>query len=446
MKTPNIIVFFSDQQRYDTLGCNGQTLEVTPNLDMLAKEGVNFTKAYTPQPVCGPARAIFQVGKYLTEIGCFRNGISLPRNIPTLAARLKDAGYQTAYVGKWHLASDNGVCDYSTKAVPPERRGGYSDYWMAADVLEFTSHGYGGYVYDTDGNKVEFSGYRTDCITDFALDYLDQRSAAEEQPFFLFISHIEPHHQNDRNRFEGPEGSRERFKDFIPPADLCPGEGDWEAQMPDYLGCCHALDRNVGRVVAKLKEKNLYEDTLFIYTSDHGCNFKTKVKDCTPGGFDDYKRSCYENTIHIPLIIRGPGFTGGVKADRLVSLLDIPKTIVTAAGADDTDMRGDALQNIFTAENWKDAVYIQISESYLGRAIKTQRYTYCVYDPNKNPVKESKSDVYKERFLFDNELDPYQKNNLIYDPRYADTKAELRKRLIEMARDAGEGNITIAQS
>lgn len=443
MKKPNIVVFFSDQQRFDTLGCNGQALNVTPNLDILAKEGVNFTSAYTAQPVCGPARAMLQTGKYPTEIGCFRNGISLPLNIPTLATKMRDSDYQVAYVGKWHLASDQGGCNYETTAIPMEHRGGYNDYWMASDILEFTSHGYDGYVHDGYGNKVEFSGYRPDCITDYALHYLDQRSEEEGKPFFLFLSQIEPHHQNDHNSFEGPKGSREKFKDYTPPSDLNPGEGDWEAQFPDYLGCCNALDRNLGRVVEKLKERNLYEETIIIYTSDHGCHFRTKIGDRTPGGYDDYKRNCYENTIHIPMIIRGPGFKGGKTADNMVSLIDIPKTIITAAGGDGTNMHGDSLQNIFTAEVWKDEVYIQISESYLGRAIRTRQYTYCVYSPDKNPNTESKADVYMERYLFDNEKDPVQKNNLILQPQYSRIKAELKERLIVRAKDAGEGDIRI---
>jgi uncharacterized sulfatase len=444
MKKPNVVVFFSDQQRFDTLGCNGQKLDVTPNLDILAKEGLNFTKAYTAQPVCGPARAMLQTGLYPTELGCFKNGISLPRDRRTIALRMREAGYQVAYVGKWHLATDHGGEDYERGPIPRERRGGYDDYWMASDVLEFTSHGYGGYVHDAYGNKVEFSGYRPDCITDYALHYLDQRSIGEEKPFFIFVSNIEPHHQNDHDRFEGPEGSREEFAGFTPPPDLRPGEGDWEKQMPDYLGCCKALDTNLGRVVAKLKERGLYDDTLIIYTSDHGCHFKTRVGDRTAGGFDDYKRGCYENTIHIPMVISGPGFRGGKTVDRMVSLLDIPKTIAAAAAADSSGMRGDALQGVSGEAAWKDEVYIQISESYLGRAIRTGRYTYCVYDPSKNPNEHSASDSYIERYLFDNEADPVQTRNLVADPAHAGIRAALAARLAALARDAGEGDISIA--
>ena len=144
----NIIFYFSDQQRWDTCGCFGQPLNITPNLDELAAEGVKFDNAFSPQPVCGPCRALFQTGKYPTETGCFRNNLMLPSQIKTLGEYMeKDAGYETAYIGKWHLASDGELekkptVDHTITAVPLELRGGYTGYWRAADVLEFTSHGY----------------------------------------------------------------------------------------------------------------------------------------------------------------------------------------------------------------------------------------------------------------------------------------------------------------
>jgi len=449
MKRPNIVMFFSDQQRFDSLGCNGQALDVTPNLDALAKEGINYSKAYTVQPVCGPARAMLQTGLYPSELGCFKNGVSLPRDRHTLAVRLREAGYRVGYVGKWHLATDHGGFNCETGPIPLERRGGYNDYWMASDILEFTSHGYGGYVHDSYGNKVEFSGYRPDCITDYALNYIRQRSPEDEAPFFLFISQIEPHHQNDHNQFEGPLGSKEKFAGYTKPADLNPGEGDWERQYPDYLGCCNALDRNVGRVLDVLKERGLYDNTVFIYTSDHGCHFKTKVKDAVPGGFDDYKRNCYENTIHIPMMISGPGFSGGRLENNLVSLMDIPKTILTLAQGDTSGMRGDSLQDLasgLSKGGQKKDIYIQISESFLGRALRTERYTYCVYNPDKNPNKEYLTDSYTERFLFDNKEDPAQKVNLVKDPAHAKLREDLRARLIVLAEEAGEGRIRIQES
>ena len=100
---PNIIFYFTDQQRADTCGCYGQKLDITPNLDKIAEEGVKFEYAFSPQPVCGPCRALFQTGKYPTETGCFKNNIMLPLNVKTLANYMEEVGYETAYIGKWHL-------------------------------------------------------------------------------------------------------------------------------------------------------------------------------------------------------------------------------------------------------------------------------------------------------------------------------------------------------
>ena len=102
---PNIIFVLSDQQRWDTLGCYGQELDVTPNLDRMASEGTRFEHAFTCQPVCGPARACLQTGRHATEIGCFRNSIALPVEVQTIARCLSGSGYETGYIGKWHLAS-----------------------------------------------------------------------------------------------------------------------------------------------------------------------------------------------------------------------------------------------------------------------------------------------------------------------------------------------------
>ena len=162
-KKPNILFFFTDQERADACGCYGQELPITPNLDALAEEGTRFEWAFTPQPVCGPCRALFQTGKYPTEIGCFKNDVMLPRNVKTLANYLEEAGYETAYAGKWHLASEkalskNPVANYMTRAIPLDYRGGYTGFWRTADVLEYTSHGYDGYVFDENNNRIDFHG------------------------------------------------------------------------------------------------------------------------------------------------------------------------------------------------------------------------------------------------------------------------------------------------
>jgi arylsulfatase A-like enzyme len=436
---PNVLFVFSDQQRWDTLGCYGQKLNVSPNLDGLAKEGVRFENAFTCQPVCGPARACIQTGKYASEIGCYRNGIALPLNEKTIAHYFSEAGYEVGYLGKWHLASTSGEssedigqpCDYRTKPVPPERRGGYRDYWMASDVLEFTSHGYDGYMFDGDMNKVEFKGYRVDCVTDFAIEYLQNRKT--ENPFFLFISYIEPHHQNDRNRYEGPEGSKERFKDYEVPGDLVDTEGDWRENYPDYLGCCSSLDKNVGRLIQELKNQGIYDNTVIFYTSDHGSHFRTRNS--------EYKRSCHDGCIRIPMIARGPGFLGGKVMDSMVSLIDIPPTLLACAGLDTPDtMKGRPLQQLVdgSAKDWPEEVFVQISESQVGRAIRTKRWKYSVQAPHKHRLKDAWSDEYQEDFLYDLENDPHERNNLIGRPEYRQVCDQLAETLKRKMVEAGE--------
>ena len=433
----NIIFYFTDQQRWDTCGCFGQPLDITPNLDALAREGVKFDNAFSPQPVCGPCRALFQTGKWPTETGCFRNNIMLPAGVKTLGSYIEEAGYETAYIGKWHLASDGELekpptIDHTVTAIPRELRGGYTGFWRAADVLEFTSHGYDGFVFDENGRRVDFKGYRADCINDLALEFFDQYDG--EKPFFMTISQIEPHHQNDRKHYEGPEGSRERFKDFVLPEDLKVLGGNAAEEYPDYLGQCASLDENLGRLVARLKEKGLYENTVIIFASDHGSHFLTRNRDSHLNGYDDYKRSCHDAALHVPLVIAGGPFKGGVAVEELVSTASLPKTILALAGVDVGDaMIGENLLDVVEKkdDNRPNEVFAQISESRVGRCIRTARYTYSVYAPGVNGGEAAAAGRYADDFLYDMEKDPHQLNNVVADPAYLQVKAELRERLLD---------------
>lgn len=433
----NIIFYFTDQQRADTCGCFGQPLDITPNLDRLAGEGVKFDMAFSPQPVCGPCRALFQTGRYATETGCFRNSIMLPGNIKTLAEYIEEAGYETAYIGKWHLASSGRLekkpdIDHTVTAIPQDLRGGYTGFWRAADVLEFTSHGYDGYVFDENCRKVDFKGYRVDCITDLAMDFFQERD--REKPFFMTISHIEPHHQNDRNHYEGPDGSGERYKDYVLPGDLLALEGNAREEYPDYLGACASLDRNLGRLVQKLKDEGIYENTVILFASDHGSHFKTRNQDSHLNGYDDYKRSCHDASIHVPLVIAGGPFEGGVAVSELVSTESLPKTILALAGVDVGDrMIGENLLDVALgkADNRPNQVFAQISESRVGRMIRTPEYKYSVYAPGVNGGEAAAGDLYADDFLYDLTKDPNELHNLIDDSSYREVKERLREGLLQ---------------
>jgi uncharacterized sulfatase len=430
MPSPNILFIFSDQQRWDTLGCYGQRLPVTPHLDALAAEGVRFEHAFTCQPVCGPARACLQTGRYATEIGCFTNDRGLPDDARTLAHWLGDAGYETGYLGKWHLAGRAGE-HYTDAPVPPHRRGGYRDFWLASDILEFTSHGEGGHMYDADMRRVDFAQYRADALTDFAVDYLRTRDG--RRPFFLFLSYIEPHHQNDRNRFEGPPGSQARWADYDVPGDLVETAGDWRENYPDYLGCCHALDAGVGRLRATLAEQGLAENTLVIYTSDHGCHFRTRN--------GEYKRAAHDACLHIPLLLHGPGFTGGRVESCFASLLDLPPTVLAAAGVTPPPvMAGRPLQAI-DAPDWPEEIFAQISEDHIGRVLRTARWKYSIHvpdEPFKSGWTQPGSDVYYEECLYDLDADPHERTNLVRDPAHAALRATLAAQLAARMARAGE--------
>lgn len=443
MTRPNILFFFTDQQRADTCGCYGQKLPLTPELDSLAKEGVRFAQAFTPHPVCGPTRAIIQTGRYATEIGCYRNALALDPSEDTIAKRLNDANYSTGYIGKWHLASTENHpdpqvpdVDHTTSPVPEEWRGGYRDHWLASDVLEFTSHGYDGYMFDSDGAKKHFpeGRYRVDAQTDWILEYLDDQKS--DKPFFLFASYIEPHHQNDRNCYEGPHGSKEKWKEYEVPGDLLGEGGDWEENYPDYLGCVNALDQALGRIKNKLKEKGLYDDTIIIFTSDHGSHFRTRNL--------EYKRSCHDASIHIPLVVSGPGFRGGKVIDELVSLIDLPKTILKVADADLVEgMQGSDLKALIDGKmHCSPYHFFQISESANGRGVRTKRWKYCVESHDKDTF-SGQSELYHEAYLYDLEIDPYEKNNLVRSADHVEVRSELQSYLEEAMNKANEPPVKI---
>ncbi len=425
-KRQNVVFLLTDQQRYDTTA-----KDIMPNLNSLMDDGTFFENCYTCQPVCGPARSCLQSGVYAEKSGCYKNGISLPRDIKLLAEYFNENDYHTAYIGKWHLATDfNFNCE--TKPIPEDRLGGYS-YFRGADVLEFTSNSEGGYIFDEKGKRIDFEGYRADKTVDFALEYLDNFHS--ERPFFMMISTLEPHHQNNEGHFRGYKETVEKFKDYEIPDDLKGTKGNGVKEYPDYLSAINRIDYNLGRIVEKLKEKNVFDDTVIVYSSDHSCHFKTRNI--------EYKRSCHDNSIHIPLVICGGQFSGGKTDSRLVSLIDIPATLLGIARIETPEnYDGYDLQN---TENTRECVYVQISESQCGRAIRTNKYKYSVSIPSMAiGMSKKNSKVYFEDFLYDLESDPNEKNNLIRNKKYAKVRALLKDMLLtEMEKAEGKRAIIL---
>ena len=443
-RKPNILFLFSDQQRWDTMGCYGQRLPVTPNLDKMAAEGAVFEHCYSSQPVCGPTRACLQTGMYASQHGAFTNARRLNSEVPLLAPEMKKAGYECAYIGKWHLASHryrNGEGedeDYRQCGVPKHLRGGYDDFWLAADALEATSHSYDGHVWDQENNRVEFpeGQYRVDILTDWLIDYLENRD--QSKPFYCMTSFLEPHHQNDHNCYEGPHGSKEQFKDYDVPGDLIGQKGDWEANYPDYLGCCNSLDYNVGRVRAALERLGIADDTIILYTSDHGSHFRTRN--------GEYKRSAHNASTHVPLLAYGPGIPAGTRFEDIISLVDVPASILGLAGlAIPESFQGRSFTELFNGgvDDWPQNVLIEISESEVGRAIRTRDWCLAVRAHDADAQRDSRSDIYEDVYLYDLTQDPHERNNLVGDPAYREIRDQLAEQLIEKIHAIGDGPVEL---
>lgn len=419
---PNVIVFFTDQQRWDSTGLHGNPLDLTPNLDRIARAGTHVAYSFTNQPVCGPARSSMQTGQYATSTGAYRNGIPLDPALPNLATCFREAGYRTGYIGKWHLAQ--------SEPVLPDERGGYQD-WLAANVLEFASGPYDTHFFDENGSAVELPGYRVDAQTDAAIRYID---AHKHEPFFLFCSYLEPHHDNRVDDYPAPVGYRERYESRWTPPDLLALGGTSQQHLPGYWGMVKRLDEAFGRLMDALISLDLVDNTIVLFTSDHGSHFKTRN--------GEYKRSCHDSSVRVPTVLTGPGFAGGGQVQHVVSLVDLPPTLLDAAGVGVPEaMQGRSIMPLIRRApdiKWPGEVFVQISESEVGRAIRTHRWKYHVRAKDADPWADPGSDNYQERSLYDLRVDPYELNNLIGLSSHRELCDHLKERLIRRMVEAGE--------
>lgn len=419
---PNVIVFFTDQQRWDTTGIHGNPLGLTPNFDRFARYGTDVHYSFTCQPVCGPARSCLQTGCYATQTGVYRNGLSLRRDDVTLAKELKRAGYSTGYIGKWHLNSG----DFG--AVPTEDRAGY-DSWLAANCLEFTSLPYDTVLYNEQNESVKLPGYRVDALTDAAIRFIDQR---QHERFFLFVSHLEPHHQNQWDNYPAPRGYESDYRGAWVPPDLAAMEGSASQHLAGYCGMVKRLDEAFGRLLDSLISLGIEDKTIVLFSSDHGCHFKTRNA--------EYKRSPHDSSLRVPTALSGPGFVGGGRFNGLVSIVDLAPTILDACGLEvPVTMQGRSFMQFIRCphesspgeEPWPREVFFQTSEEEVGRGLRTRRWKYSVVAPTAEPFADDHAEEYVEKYLYDLQSDPYELSNLISLPSHKGVREILRARLKE---------------
>ncbi len=299
------------------------------------------------------------------------------------------------------------------------------------------------------------------------MDFLPQRvvrflKRKAHQPFLLSVAYIEPHYQNDLVRFVGPKGSEQRYANPFIPKDLRFFPDDWQSQLPGYYGCVASLDQAVGTILKTLSELGLSENTIVAFTSDHGCYFRSRNT--------EYKRSLHESSIHVPLVVQGPGFNRSLTVPRLVGMVDISPTLLASAGIPIPDtVQGRSAMPVpeGKTDQWRNEVSIQISEFAVSRALRTERWTYAVASPNRNqspitPVPES--EIYEQHKNYNltegsrpapnaNRYVEYQMYDLFSDPHHLVNMAgrnealeaalQLRGRLKERIAEAGDHSAEI---
>lgn len=451
-KRPDIVFFMTDDQAFDAVS-NGARFPFfkMPNLDRLARSGVTFTNAFATTSLCGPSRATCMTGLYSHKTGVPSNDppVDPSENVTLISEMLQKAGYETAFIGKWHMAPSD------------EPRRGF-DYWIS-----FKGQGvYFDPMLNINGEEFQAKGYTTDILTDYAVDWIGKRP--KDKPFALFLWHKAPHEKVESagrhlGLFQGMELAE-------PPnyRDTYLGKPEWERRgvlyglhkkvwqeaqgkpvppeigiikpfdklkmgkaFENYLRALVAVDESTGRVLDTLDKAGRRENSLILYTSDNGFNIAAHQSPID-------KRTMWEESIRIPLVIQFPAEPGaGTKQQAMVLNVDYAPTILEAAGIPvPADMDGHALQPLASGEmpgNWrKSFLYVYQQEDYAPGivtmvGVRTDRYKYIRYPEEKEGLDE----------LFDLESDPYELRNAVNDPEYREVLAQMQKELGQLATEVG---------
>ena len=400
-RLPNVVLVFGDQWRRQATGYSGDPNVHTPNLDSLSRESVNFTHAVAGCPVCSPYRASLLTGQRPLTHGVFVNDVCLRSRATSIAQAFSSAGYDTAYIGKWHVDGHG-----RSSFIPRGRRLGF-DYWKALECThDYNQSPY--YAGDSD-RKLYWDGYDAIAQTSDAETYI--RDHAAGGPFFLMLSWGPPHAPYGT----APEEYRELYHpDSIElrpnvPDDLAAEARDW---LAGYYAHCSALDTCVGDLLSVLKEHGLRNDTVFVFTSDHG--------DMLGSQGHTKKQRPWDESIRVPFLLRYPGMSGWRprETDAIMDAQDIMPTLLGLCGisAPDSVEGLDFSDHIGGGDDPSDGAALLMCPQPFGqwtpvshggreyRGLRTRRYTYV-------------RDLQGPWLLYDNETDPYQMRDLSHDPR-----------------------------
>lgn len=420
MKKPNVILVFADQWRAQATGYGGDPNVKTPHLDALSRESLNFTLAVSNCPVCSPYRGSLITGQYPLTNGIFVNDVPLNPGAVSLGKVFTEAGYDTGYIGKWHL-DGHGRSAY----IPPERRQGFA-YWKTLECTHDYNHS--SYRADNNPEKVFWEGYDAAAQTRDALDYIHRDRG--DRPFLLVLSWGPPHNPY--------ESAPQEFRDLYAPENIVlrpnvPESIAEEARqwLAGYYAHCTALDACVGQLRDGLRQTGIDGNTIFLFTSDHG--------DMLGSQGEQRKQRPWDESIRVPFLLHCPGANGrpAGNCDPPISAPDIMPTLLglcglavpesvegldfsgyVRGGPDPTD--GSAL--LLCAHPFGEwTVGRHGGRAYRG--LRTRRHTYV-------------RDLNGPWLLYDNEEDPFQSRNLVDDPEHAAfTKAmdgQLQKRLDQL--------------
>ena len=444
---PNIIYIMADQLRYDMMGYAGNYQAITPHLDRMAEEGVNFANCVSVTPVCAPHRASLITGKYSSSTGMVINEIRMNPNHKTIAHVLTENGYQTGFIGKWHLwaniAGHHG--QFETAYIPPgPHRMGFDGYWAA---YNFNHRNFNGYYYMDDTVRHTYKKtYEPEAQFDMAMDFMERQSGSAD-PFALFLYVGVPHDPWQKDNV--PEEYYEMFKDtefrlpdnFEETPDPYMDRNTnperwkkyWKKNIPEmkrvYYAMVTSLDEYMGRLMAKLKELEIDENTIVVFSSDHGEMFGENGR--------IFKLTFYESAARIPLLIRWPGkIPAGLVSDATINTPDLMPTILGLADLPVPDeVEGMDLSHkcLGIAGPEPPFAFMQgMGHTFLWRdghewrAIRDKRFTYARYL------------VDGKELLFDNQKDPLQTKNLIGDPFFTGIHRKMQEAMETKMEELGD--------